>query len=540
MALTSNLIDEFVKATLQDNSANSKGTSILRGTVRIVNGAMYTVIDGSEILTPVKTTVAAKDGDRVEVRIYNHTATITGNLTDVSVGKVTVDDIVEKAFDGFVITNSNFIDGTIDGSIFQDGTVTGSKIDFSTFENGVIDGSVIKNSSITGTQIANSTIKDTNIVDSTITGSKIANATIEASHITDATFDKIKGDSIDAVKADIDTIISDSATINTLKTEIAKIENIESEYAKIDFANVDVAHIDEAWIQDLMVQGKIIAQEGTIFYLDAVEINADKITAGTLKADRLLLSGKDGLFYEINASVDGVTAEELETEEYQNQLHGGKIIAKTITADKITVSDLSALQATIGGWHILSDSLYSGTRSEFEKEGTLGAYLGSNGQVDIGTDTEYVRFDPTTGNLKISAKSLSLNAVDISGSIDDLSNQIKANSTAITQTGNIVEIGFIEIGEQFEANNKEWGELRSYIRFVDGNMELGKASNDFKAILTNSELAFQDHGEVVSYLNNQKMHITKAEIVDYLSINNWKFKQRPNGNLSLKWRPGEI
>lgn len=540
MALTSGLIDEFVKATLQDNSADSKGTSVLRGTVRIVNGAMYAVIDGSEILTPVKTTVAAKDGDRVEVRIYNHTATITGNLSDVSVGKDMAESIVDKAFDGFVITNSNFIDGTIDGSIFQDGTVTGSKIDFSTFENGVIDGSVIKDSSITGTQIANSTIKDTNIADSTITGSKIANATIEASHITDATFDKIKGDSIEAVKADIDVILADSATITKLNTEIAKIENLETEYAKIDFANVDVAHIGEAWIKDLMVQGKIIAQEGTIFYLDAVEVNADKITAGTLKADRLLLSGKDGLFYEINASVDGVTAEDLETEEYQNQLHGDKIIAKTITADKITVSDLSALQATIGGWHILPDSLYSGTRSEFEKEGSLGAYLGSNGQVDIGTDTEYVRFDPTTGDLKISAKSLSLNAVDISGTIDNLTNKIQANSTAITQTGNMVEIGFIEIGEQFEANNKEWGELRSYIRFVDGNMELGKASNDFKAILTNSELAFQDHGEVVSYLNNQKMHITKAEIVDYLSINNWKFKQRPNGNLSLKWRPGEI
>lgn len=540
MALTSSLIDEFVKASLDTKTINSREIPVLKGTVRIVGGAMYAVIDGSEILTPVKTTVAAKNGDRVEVRIYNHSATITGNLSDVSVGKVTVEDIVDKAFDGFVITNSNFIDGTINGTIFRDGAIDGSKINFSTFENGVIDGSVIKNSSITGTQIANSTITAAQIANSTITGTQIANSTITSSHIASATFDEINGKAISAVEANIETILGGSATIEDLKADIAKIDNLEADFAKINFENVDVSHISEAWIQDLMVQGKMIVQEGTIFYLDAVEINADKITAGTMKANRLLLAGKDGLFYEINATVDGVTSAELATDEYQNQLHGEKIIAKTITADKITVSDLSALQATIGGWHILSDSLYSGDRSEFEKKDAVGAYLGANGQVDIGSDSDYIRFDPVTGELRISAKSLSLNASDISNVLNEMNGKISANATAITQTGNMVEIGFIDIDNKLAENNEDWGELRSYIRFVDGNMELGKASNDFKAILTNSELAFQDHGEVVSYLNNQKMHITKGEITDYLAMNNWKFKQRSSGNLSLKWRPGEF
>lgn len=551
-------------------SRKAPGGSDVSGTARISGGELFVKIDGSDLLTPCRTAAAVRDGDRVTARIASHAAVITGNLSDPAAGEAVTAAIVDGALDGFVVTNSNFIDGTISGSVFKDGTITGTQI---------------------------------------------AESTIDGSHIAQATFDEINGGAITAVEANIETILAGSATIADIEAETAKIENltaeelsaatgyisdletknittddiqsatgyigqldaenitandiktatgyigdleaknitadnisaavgafetIDADYAQIDFGNVDTANIQQAWIEQLMVQGKIIAKEGTIYYLDAVHINADNITTGTMKADRLLLSGENGLFYEINATVDGVTAIELSQEEYRNQLHGDKIIAKTITADKIDVADLNALQATIGGWFIKSDSIYSGSKDEFGKPEAVGVYLGSDGKFDLGSDNEYVRFDPVAGKLDISARALRLGSVDMAGALDEISNQLTANATAITQTGSMIEIGFIEIGDKLDENNKDWGELKSYIRFVDGNMELGKESNQFKAVLTNSELSFEDNGVKVSYINNQMMHITRAEVTDYLAINNWKWKQRSNGNMSLKWREGSI
>lgn len=578
--LPTSLMNEFVKAVTVNKTAVSKAPATLKGTVRVVNGMLYTVLDGSDILTPVKTTTAAADGDRVEVRIYNHQATITGNLSDNSVGASTAQSIVEGAMNDFTITNSNFIDGTISGSIIQNGTITETQISNSTFDTlkgetiqavqGEIDDLIANDATISELKTQVAKIEDltadelkaatgyiSELETDNVTAENIKSATgyigeLEAKNITadniesatgyigDLKAENITTDDIKAATGYIGELESNEITADKITAGIAKTESLETDYAKIDFANVETADIDRAWIQDLMVQGKIIAQEGTIYYLDAVHINADMIDAGTMKADRLLLSGENGLFYEINATVDGVTATELSQEEYQNQLHGDKIIAQTITADKINVADLEALNATIGGWYIKSDSIYSGSKDEYEKADSVGTYLGADGHVDIGSNTEYVRFDPETGELHISSKNIILQSVDLVGKLDELSQEISANSTKITQTGNQVEIGFEVIGDKFDSIDQDFGELRSYIRFVDGNMELGKVSNQFKAILTNSELSFEDNGKKVSYINNQMMHITKAEVTNYLAINNWKWKQRSNGNISFKWREGEF
>ena len=573
--LSTALVNQFAEK-VKNNTVVSQGPTTLKATVRVVDGQLYAVLDGSDILTPVKTTTAAADGDRVEVRIYNHQATITGNLTDNSVGEKTAQSIVEGAMNNFTITNSNFIDGTISGSIFQNGTITEAQISNSTYDKLVGDSfkavmaeigdldvdtatiekllaEIAKIENLTAEQLKAATAYIEELETKSITADDIEASTgyigdLTSKNITTENIESATGyigelesknvttENIQAATGYIGELESKEITADKIAAGIIKTESLDTDYAQIDFANVETANIEQAWIEQLMVQGKIIAQSGTIYYLDAVHINADNITAGTMKADRLLLSGENGLFYEINATVNGVTATELSQEEYQNQLHGDKIIAQTITADKINVADLEALHATIGGWFIKSDSIYSGSKDEYEKADTVGTYLGADGHLDIGSDTEYVRFDPTTGELHISSKNITLQSVDLVGKIDELTNQITANSTKITQTGNMVEIGFEEIGDRLNSSDKDWGELRSYIRFVDGHMELGRVSNEFKAVLTNSELSFEDRGQKVSYINNQAMHITRAEVTDYLGINNWKWKQRRNGNLGLKWR----
>ena len=80
MNLSSDLISQFARIT-NDNSKRDKGTVITYGTTILRGDSMYVKIDGSDVLTPVSSTVNVRDNERVTVMIKNHTATITGNIT---------------------------------------------------------------------------------------------------------------------------------------------------------------------------------------------------------------------------------------------------------------------------------------------------------------------------------------------------------------------------------------------------------------------------------------------------------------------------
>ena len=180
--------------------------------------------------------------------------------------------------------------------------------------------------------------------------------------------DKANVNDLTVINADIENLKVDKANVNDLETNYAKIgaleaviadvNTINANKADINFANVNTATITEAWIKDLMVQGHIIAQSGTIYYLDAIHINANNIDTGTLTADRILLHGDDGLYYQINVDklgesrIESMT--ELERAELKNTIHADVITAHSITSDQLTVNNI---QGT-GGWINLANGTF--------------------------------------------------------------------------------------------------------------------------------------------------------------------------------------
>lgn len=83
MNLSSELISQFVKTT-KDTEKGKKETTVY-GTVYTNNGTKCVKIDGSELLTPVLSTVEIQQGERVAVLLKNHTATVIGNISSPSV-----------------------------------------------------------------------------------------------------------------------------------------------------------------------------------------------------------------------------------------------------------------------------------------------------------------------------------------------------------------------------------------------------------------------------------------------------------------------
>jgi hypothetical protein len=121
-----------------------------------------------------------------------------------------------------------------------------------------------------------------------------------------------------------------------------------------------------------MVQTGLLAKEGTIYSLDAIQVNASNITAGTIDVERLIVT-VDGQKYMVH--VDPTTS----TPTYE-KLDGNIIQPLTIAADKLISHSITTEQITaenlIGtnGWINLAHGTFfygDGTSWESSSNGIL-------------------------------------------------------------------------------------------------------------------------------------------------------------------------
>lgn len=108
-----------------------------------------------------------------------------------------------------------------------------------------------------------------------------------------------------------------------------------------------------------LIKNVVVGDQTITGELVGVTIKGDLIEGNTIKADKLVIKGEDGLYYKLNTNGSGVTSEQTD----YNSLNGTVIQAKSITADKVAVTDLVAFGADIGGNHIGHDCIYSGAKT---------------------------------------------------------------------------------------------------------------------------------------------------------------------------------
>lgn len=343
MELSSDLVRAFVKTT-NDSAHDSPQEKEYNATVTAVGERTYVQLDGSDVVTPVLSVISAKVGDRVLVSIKNRTATIKSNYTS-------------PAANATDIANVNVLLAKKAG--IEDLQVINESVENLKVGQAAIESAMLEKASITDLNAANAEIgtlktDKANVTDLNAAAADIASLKTSKADVTD----------LNAATADIASLKTSKADVTDLTAANAEISTLKTEKADVDFANVDTTAITEAWIKDLMVQGKMIVQNGTVYYLDAVHVNADTIDAGTLKADRLLLHGDDGLYYQINIDKLGETAIQAMTEEEQAELkrtiHADAITAHSITAEQLTVNNI---QGT-GGWINLAQGTFEYRNAE--------------------------------------------------------------------------------------------------------------------------------------------------------------------------------
>lgn len=308
-------------------------------------------------------------------------STITGSLiADSTIKGSNIEEgtITGSKIKAATITGALIVDGTIRGNHIMESSVDGSKI-----EDSAITESKISNSSITNSKIKDGEIENAKIKDSTLTGAKIKDATIgfekvDTSFIKNLTADKAYIENLKASIADIGYLTADEAnikyaTIASLEVVDGKIDNLETiaittnnlsakvaelgylnadtadlKYANIELSNIDVANVGTFFANVGLIDRATIVDGHVTGFLDSVEVNANKITAGTLVADRILLKGSEkGLLYALN-NLGELTSKTVDT------LDGYVLTDRTINADKIVASSITANELDVDS--IFADS----------------------------------------------------------------------------------------------------------------------------------------------------------------------------------------
>ena len=504
MALSYDIVSQFAKMV---NKPEEKKEETIKGTFYLINGKEYVKLDGSNIYTPVTSTVEAENGDRVNVLLKDHAALLTSNITspsarnkDVTALRDEVDEQgnVIKQMDNSITQQGNSII-QMNNAINQQNDVLNSYGNVIDQQNNIIQqhGNVIEQHGDDITSMNNTIISQGNSITQ-------LNNTVDAQNNTLTLHDNrivansnniiAQGNTIRAHGTTLETFNSNIQILNSafiihdgIMEGLAQIivndlttNHLNTMYASIDFSNIQMAAItklftDSGIIKDLIVQqGKITGE------LVGVTIKGDLIEANTLKADKLVILGEDGLYYKLNIDgldnistdqaskftlitsqpsnwstnyedyyiisngnyvhVTGQTAPTWSTNTYyklssthESGLDGTNILAHSITADRIQVTDLVAFGATIGGYHIGQHSLYSGAKASVDNT-TAGVFLGDDGQMAIGDNNNFIKFyKDQNDNYKLNISANSIKFGSSNKTIQEEMNEIREETTTLLQ-----------------------------------------------------------------------------------------------------------
>lgn len=188
-------------------------------------------------------------------------------------------------------------------------------------------------------------------------------------------------------KANFDYVKAKTAELDEAIVGKLDADQADIKYAKIDFTNISKAAMEYFYAQSGLIREVTIGDATISGKLVGVTISGDLIEGNTIKAEKLVIRGEDGLYYKLNTNGMETTAEQTD----YNSLNGRVLQAKSVTAEKISVTDLVALGATIGGFKIGEHSLHTAGKEEILSK-VNGVYMDDDGQIAIGDGQNYIRY----------------------------------------------------------------------------------------------------------------------------------------------------
>lgn len=487
MGLSSDLISQFVKIT--NDTKKTKKETTTYGTIVTYNGGMYVRLDGSDLLTPMTKTVGVKDGDRVMISIKDHAATVTGNISSPSASSSEVKDVDDKVGNFMTLTAKEFE--------AQSAKISDLKADNITIK----DKLTANEGYISDLKADNLTIKDKLATNE----AEVKKLTTDYATISSLVATKASIDDLEATNANVRNLVSDYGDFKVLATDKLTANEAAIKKLDVDKADIDLANVNNAWIQNGIIKNGAITEatihdgaitnvkiaDATIEAAKIKSINADTITAGTLKTNRLIITGEDGTDSIVKAinTANGVV----------------EANSTKIQAASIDVVDLSAFNAKIAQFILKDNAIYSGKTSIVDP--TSGIYISTTG-IGIGngalTDANespiqmyadggiklkgkngYIDFDSVTGELDIDATTLKISSKTVASN-DDVTNAI--DGIEVGGRNYILDSAF----KNYTPDSSNIHKFDDYIRFNGGQPGIAvplQVSDNFATVARGKKIA---------------------------------------------------
>lgn len=518
MALSKNLISDFVKATTDDKKTAEETT--LYGTIVEYNGSKYVRLDGSDMLTPYTATVAAKAGERVRVSVGKHSATVTGNVSspaartgdveelgqkvdtfdavvankatikDLEVERARVDDLVA---DNVVIKNQLTADSAEIKDLKADnvdikGKLTARDAEIENLKANKIDAEVVSANyaTIKNLEATQASVKELSANKANITDLTAATGRIDKLESKD-----IETDKLIAGKADITDLTAATGRIDNLESKNIETDNLVAKKADIDLANVNNAWINKGVLKDGSIGSAAIHEgavtnakiaDATIEAAKIKSINADSIVAGTIKTERLIIAGPDGQ----DSIVKAINI--------ANGVSEAEVNGQKIQAASIDVVDLSAFQAKIAQFDMSQNAIYSGKLAI--NDPTSGVYISTTG-LGLGDGALTSKKESpiqmyADGVFKLKGKNSSLEFNPVTDMLDINVSKFRIGSKEAATVDNTVKSTLEQfysstsptslVGGSWSNNQPEWTEgkyiwRRNFVTYGDDRTEFMPSEN---------------------------------------------------------------
>lgn len=486
------------------------------------DGTLWVRIYGAEKDTPVTMAVVdALEGDLVGVKIVDGNSIMTWNTTSPAATVNQVGNVSKRV-------------SAVAGDVYM----ARAKIGDLEAENATINNLIAENATITNAKIQNLEAED----------ARITNLVAENAEITEAAIG-----TLNANKANVTDLTATNGNITALVSKLAGFDTavadfLAAEHLEVDLADIDVATVTEGWIKDLMVQGSMIVQNGTVYYLDAVEVNANNITAGTLDVQRLIITDQQtGEKYLVHFVEDPQTGEMTPVSQ---KMDGNVVAPRTITADKLVANSITTNEITVnnlvgtGGWINLANGTFKYMNVHTHEDDDDNWDDSSNG---ISWDGSSLQIKADNVELS-SGESISSIVTDISGMGETLT-QVQ---TTVNQTASGLEVVVIDLAtvtDRVDSNDADLSQLNervfetipAYMTFgtSDGQPMLtiggGESWGQFKIEISNTGMYIRNiaTSTTPAYFDKDALYIQQAEVVGNLYFGGWVWTARPNGHMTL-------
>lgn len=279
----------------------------------------------------------------------------TAHIQQAAIGQAHIQDaaITTAKIGDAQITKAKIADAAIGAAQIEDASITRAKIAEAAIGSAQIEEGVIHSA-----HIGKGEIQEAHIQDTSITHAKIVNGAIKNAHIENGAIDSAKIADAAIQNAHIAGAAIDTANIRDGAIHTAQIAN-----AAINTAQIALGAITAALIEQGAVGTAQIA-DGSITDAKIVELTANKITAGQLSVERLIIRGNDqSIVYAINNMGELVSSQVDTIDGYvltERTITADKIVAKSITAEEIASRSITAneiLAGTITGAEIAGETI---------------------------------------------------------------------------------------------------------------------------------------------------------------------------------------